>query len=446
MTDLRAVAEGLASRSAPGEQVEAVVVRRVSTSVRAYRGEVESLTSATAAGVGVRVVSDQRQGFAHAGTLDADAIDELLGEARDNARFAEPDEFLGITSPDGVVPIEHELWNDEVERRPTAEKVAVAIELERRVLAADPRVSGVRSAAYGDGAGEVAIATSTGISVHHRSASASLSVSAIAADGDETQLGSGFDVARRPSELDLGKAADEAVERATRLLGATKPPTGRLVIVLEPRLAASLIGLVVGMLNGERVLKGRSPFADRIGDEVASSLLSVIEDPTDSRGFGASSHDAEGLACRPTSLIEAGALQAFLHNTYTARRSGATTTASAVRGYSSTPGVGARAVTIVPGSGDVHSLIAGVDHGLYVQSLIGLHSGVNSVSGDFSVGADGLMIRGGALAEPIREATIASTLQRMLLDIVAVGGDVEWQPGGTAAVTLVIADMALSGA
>lgn len=446
MTELKSLVESISAGARPGEQVEAVVVRRVSTSVKAYGGNVESLTSATAAGVGVRVVSDHRQGFAHAGTLDADVVRTLLDEARDNARFGEPDEFLGVASPDGVEPVEHELWTDDVERRPTEDKVAVALELEQRVLAADPRVAGVRTAAYGDGAAEMAISTNTGISVHHRSSSASLSVSAIASDGDETQIGGGFDIARRPDDLDLDKAVDEAVVRATRLLGATKPATGRLTIVLEPRLAASLMSMVVGMLGAARVQKGRSPFAERVGDEIASPLLTVIEDPTDGRGFGATSHDAEGLACRPTTLLAAGRLEGFLHNTYTARRASTTTTASAVRGYSSTPGVGARAVTMTPGSGDLAAAIAGVDHGLYVQSLIGLHSGVNAVSGDFSVGADGLMIRNGALAEPVREATIASTLQRMLLDIVSVGADVEWQPGGAAAVTIVIADMALSGA
>ena len=446
MTDLLDLAARVADQAAAGEAVEVFVARRSSTTVRAYDGDVESLTAAESLGVGVRVVVGQRQGFAHAGTLDADIVAGLLEEARDNARFGEPDEHLGVAAPDGVPAVELDHWNDEIDATPTADKVEVALDLERRVRAADRRITGVRSAAYSDGAGEMAIATSTGIRVADRGVSASVSVSAIAADGEQTQMGTGFDVARRPSELDLDRAVDDAVLRATRLLGATKPSTTRLAIVLEPRLAASFIGLVVGMLGAERVLKGRSPFADRVGESIASSLLSVIEDPTNPLSFGADRYDSEGLACRPTVLLESGNLAGFLHNTYTARRAGATTTASAIRGFRSTPAVGARAVAVEPGSGDLQSLLAGVDHGLYVQSLIGLHSGVNGVSGDFSVGADGLMIRDGALAEPVREATIASTIQRMLADIVAVGADVEWQPGGTGAVTLVVGDMALSGA
>ena len=116
-----------------------------------------------------------------------------------------------------------------------------------------------------------------------------------------------------------------------------------------------------------------------------------------------------------------------------------------MRGFRSTPGVGAQALAITPGQGTLDELVAGVDHGVLVQSMTGLHSGVNPVSGDFSVGVEGLMLRGGARAEPIREATVASTLQRLLLDVAAVGGEREWIPGGTGATALVIPGVTLSG-
>src|SRR5205807_1534701 len=148
-----------------------------------------------------------------------------------------------------------------------------------------------------------------------------------------------------------------------------------------------------------------------------------------------------------TVLFDGGALQGFLHNTYTGRRSGAGSTGSAVRGgFKTTPGVGARALTLVPGERGAEQVLADVGDGLLVQSMQGLHSGTNPVSGDFSVGVEGLMVRNGELAEPVREATMASTLQRMLLDVVVVGSDLEWLPGGAAGVTLAIRDVTLSGA
>ena len=210
-------------------------------------------------------------------------------------------------------------------------------------------------------------------------------------------------------------------------------------------MAATIVGILVGMLNGERVLKGRTPFADRIGEQISSPLLTVRDDPTDARSFGATSVDSEGQTVASRTLVGGGVLGTFLHNTYTGRRSGDGTTANAVRGYSSTPSVGAHAVIIDPGEGDLDSIIRGVDNGVLVSSMSGLHSGVNAISGDFSVGVNGLMIRNGEVAEPIREATIASTIQKMLTDIVAVGADTEWQPGGSGPVSLAIADVAMSG-
>ena len=444
--ELLEVAARLAGRAGPGEQVEAFVARSTSTSVKAYAGEVESLTQASTAGVGVRVIVDQREGFAYAGTLDEAVVLDALAEARDNATFAEPDEHNGLAVPDGVPAPDVDLWRPSMTDIPTADKVALALELERATLGRDPRVTGVRTAVFSDGRGEAAVATSTGIQAYGRATSCYLMVQALAVQDGETQIEAGISVGRELADLDVEEAASDAVHRATRLLGSGKPKTQRVTLVLEPRLTATVLGIVGGMLNGGAVIKGRSPFADRVGEQIASPLLSFVDDPTDLRSLGAEAVDGEGLACRRNELVVEGVLQGFLHNTYTGRRSGTASTGSAVRGFSSTPSVGAQAMAVTPGAGTHEELLGRVDNGVLVTSMAGLHSGVNPVSGDFSVGVEGLMVRGGALAEPIREATIASTVQRLLLDIDAVGADLEWLPDGTGGVTLVIPDIALSGA
>ncbi|MEY2437666.1 MAG: PmbA protein [Acidimicrobiaceae bacterium] len=446
MAELLDLAERIAASAEAGEQVEAFVGRGRTTNVKAYEGEVEAFTSAESFGVGIRVVVGKRQGFAWAGSLDEKVVIETLHEARDNAAYSEEDEYVGLAEPDGVQPVEApNLWRPALLEFPTEDKIALALELERAVRARDDRITGVRQASYGDSAGEAAVATSTGISVWSRGTFCHLSASALARQGDETQIGGGVDVGRQPDELSVELAAADAVDRATRLLGATKAPSQRLTIVLEPRLAATLLGIVGGMLTGDVVLKGRSPFADRMGDAIASPLLSFVDDPTDARSMAADSHDGEGLATRRNALIAGGVLRGFLHDSYTGRRAGVASTGSAVRGFRSTPSPGAQALAVAPGHGTHEELLAGIDHGLLVQSMNGLHSGVNPVSGDFSVGAEGLMIRGGALAEPVREITIASTLQRLLLDVRAVGADLEWLPSGSGGVTLVIDDVSLSG-
>jgi len=435
----------IAGEARPGEQVEAYAARSKGTEIKIFGGEVESLAAENVEGVGVRVVVGGRQGFAWAGSLDDDVIAEVLAEARDNVAYAQPEPWVGLAEPDGVEPPPIDLWREGLAAQPTERKVDLALELERAVRARDPRISGVRTAQWADGAGEGAVATSTGIAVAGRSTFCHLSVQALATDGDETKTGYGVSVGREPDDVDLDDAADDAVDRATRLLGAVQPGSGSVTLILEPRMAATLLGVVGGTLNGESVLKQRSPFADRVGESIASPLVTLVDDPTDALSLGADSHDGEGLATRRVPLIVDGVLQGFLHNTMTGRRAGVPSTGSAIRGYRSTPGVGAQALALATGTGSLDDLVAAVDHGVLVQSMTGLHSGVNPVSGDFSVGVEGLMVRRGQRAEPIREATIASTLQRLLLDVSAVGGEREWTPGGTGAAALVIPGVTLGG-
>ena len=447
MAELIDIATRVAGWADDGEEVEACVVHERETEIRAYEGEVESLTAAESQGIGIRVVIAGRQGYAYAGTLDDDAIQETLREARDNAAFAEADEFNGLATPDGVATAELDLFDDTLVGFAVDDKVALALELERATRAADDRISGIESAEYVDTIFESAVATSTGVVAAGRETGCYLSSYALAGGDDETQTGFGFSIGRGPAALDPAKAAADAAERATRLLGAVKPPTARLTVVLDPWVTAQMLGVIGHTLTGDAVQRGRSLFADRIGEQVAVDDVVLIDDATDPAAFTASMADGEGLATRRTTLIRGGELEGFLHNSYTARRGRVASTGSAVRpGFKGGPVVGAHALSLRPGTKTQEELIAGIDDGLLVQGVVGLHSGVNPVSGDFSTGAEGLRIRDGAPAEPVREITIASTIQRLLLDIQAIGADLEWLPMSAAGVSVVVADVTMSGA
>jgi len=438
--------ERVAGWAGDGEAVEAYVARSHHAEVRAFEGEIESLSSADTEGIGIRVIAGGRQGFAYAASLDATIVAETLAEARDNATFGTVDEFAGLAAPDGVAPADIDLWQDELAGFSTDAKVALALEVERATRAADSRIRGVETAGYDDVSSEAAVASSEGIRASTRRTVCSVYVDAMATDGSQTQTGYGYSVARRPGDLDVAKAAADASHRSTRLLGSRKPPSGHLTVFFDPMVTASLLGLLSRALSGEAVLKGRSMFADREGQSVGASSLTLVDDPTNPLAYGAGRYDAEGLATRRNLLLDGGVVAGFLHNSYTGRRSGTASTGSAVRGgFKGTPGVGSRALSLTPGDETQDQLLARFGDGLLVQSVTGMHSGANPVSGDFSVGIEGLMVRDGAVAEPVREATVASTLQRMLHDVAAVGADLEWLPGSAAGVTLVVGDMSLSG-
>ena len=263
---LLALAERVAGWARSGEEMEVYVARGTETEVRAYEGEVESLTSATSAGIGIRVIVDHRLGFAWAGSLDESVLGETLAEARDNAVFATADEHVQLAVPDGVAAVPIDLWDERLESVPTTRKIELALALEAQARGADPRIRQVSSADYGDVAAESALVSTTGIRSSTRKTSGYLSVGVIAGEGDASQTGGGFSVGRGFDGLDPERATTDAVSRAVRLLGAVKGPSGRSTIVFDRRMATTLLSIVSSALSGEAVAKGRSIFAGRVGE------------------------------------------------------------------------------------------------------------------------------------------------------------------------------------
>ncbi len=444
--ELLALADDVLNLARDDEQMEVAVSTGSSTSVRVYGGEVESYTSADSSGAGIRIIVEGREGFASSGTLDRGILKALVADARDNAAFAEPDDHAGIAEPDGVEPVEVDTWREETLKLTAEERIARALDVERRVLDAHSAITGVRTATYSDSAGAGALVSTAGIRAGHRSTSVSSMVQALAVDGERSQTGFGWHGGRSPGDVDFDHIVDRAVSRSTGLIGAVKPDSATVDLVLDPQITATVLGLTAGTLSGERINKQRSPFAGREGETVASLLLTLVDDPTDQKSLGADSTDGEGIACRPVPLITAGSLDGFLWDSYNARKAGLKSTGSAVRGTRGLPTPGVHALSANAGvGGSLDDLIASVDLGVYVFALAGLHSGVNAISGDFSVGVEGRMIRNGSIAEPISECTIGSTLQRLLLDISAVGSDRIYMPSGVAAPSMIVSGVRLSG-
>lgn len=450
MSELMDIANGVVSRAKGNEEIEVYVSRGHDTDVTAYDGDIESLSSADSGGVGVRVLlpspDGARVGTAWAGSLEPHVIDAVLADARDNARFATPDPFMVLAKPDGVVPAEIDLWRDSFASVPTDKKVQLALDLEAAVRSGDPRIRQVEGASYGDASVEMALVSTAGISASARRTTAYLSIMAIAADGEDSQSGGGYSVGRVLDELDPEKPRRDAIERSVRLLGAEKIPTDTYNIVFDPEISSTLLALASSALSGEAVVRGRSFFANRVGESVAAPLVTLVDDPTDARMFSASALDAEGLASRRNVLIEQGVLRGFVYDTVSAARAGTTSTGSAVRGgLASNPGASCRALLLEPGELDQEGILKAVGEGILVTSLTGVHSGVNTISGDFSVGIEGLRFSNGTLGAPLREVTIGSTLQRLLLTITHIGNDLEWLPAMAAGQSIAISSVRVSG-
>ena len=436
-----------AAVAAGASDADAWAEESTSRRIRVYSGEVESLSDAGGRGIGVRAFAGARSGYAYGTDLTDEGVAELARAAREVAELADEDdheglpEELGTADVDGLASPGFADWT-------TERKVELALAVER-VARAREGVTQVENAVYSDADGSVALANSRGFAASYSVTNAWAYASAFAGEGADLMTGLGVGMGRDPSELDAEAIGAEAADRALALVGARQPSSRRCPVVLDAFVAASFVGFIGSMLSADAVQRGRSLFADKEGEAVADPALRLADDGTDPDGPSTAPFDGEGAPTRRNALIEDGRLLGFLYDSRTARRAGRSTTGNASRGsYRSPPAVGTTNLVVEGGDRDLDGLLAQAGDGLYVTEVAGLHSGVNPVSGTFSVGAVGRLVENGELAGPVREMTIASDLVSMLKAVRSVGSDPRWVPfgGSVKAAPVLVGEMAVSGA
>jgi len=252
-----------------------------------------------------------------------------------------------------------------------------------------------------------------------------------------------YSVARSLSRLDSPENVGKiAAQRALRRLGARRVKTTEVPVVLDPLVATSILEHVFEGVNGDSVYRGASFLAGKLGQQVAASHVTVVDDGTMVGGFGTSPFDGEGVPTRRTVVIENGVLNSYLLNSYTAKKLGLKTTGNAARGLAGTPGIGPGNYFLQPGSRTPQQVIGDIKEGLYITEFLGM--GVNLVTGDYSRGASGLWISGGELAYPVEEITVAGNLKEIFKNLSEVANDLEFR-GSVAAPTLRIDGLTVGG-
>ena len=415
--------------------------------VRVFAGEVESLTAAEARGAGLRVFIDSRMGFAYTSDLSEDGVRQLVASALDASRYTEPDEHVGLPdiAPDGEIP---GLAAADFDAVPVDARVAMALELDGAVGRQHADVRRAAGTVYGDERGRTELHTTRGVRAGFDATAAYAFTEAIAARGDEMQSGHSFTYGRAASSLDIGACAAEAAARAAALLGAERAPSRTTAVLFEPWAAASLIGTLGSSVSAEAVQKGRSLLAGRLGEAVAASCVTLVDDGRLLEGLASRPWDGEGVPTQRTEVIAGGVLRSYLHNTYTARRDGrAVSTGNAARtSHRSTPELAPTNLFLVPGERSHRELMVAMGDGVLVSDVHGLHT-VNPVTGEFSLGITGHLISGGEGGMPIREMTVAGTLLELLARIEGLGSDLRFMfaAGFVGAPSMLVRDLAVSG-
>ncbi len=436
---------------AGASDAESVVREGDEFSVNVRMGEVETLKESGSRGLGLRVFLGKSAASSSTSDLTADGIRRLVDGAMALAKVVEQDPFTGLPETDefGSLDGDLHLCYDDVYSLSGAERIEWARRTEAAALGADKRITNSDGGSFDASAGRMVLANSRGFVGSYRTSYAGVSAAPLAMDANgQMQRDGWWSGARRLADLDSPESVGkEAARRTLRRLGARRVPTQRVPIVFAREVARSLIGSLFEAASGDSIWRGASFLAGHLEQQIAAPTITIVDDntmmlPTGAGGFGTSPFDGEGLPSRRTVVVENGILRTYMLNTYTARKLGLKSTHNASRGLAGTPGIGHGNLYLEPGALTAEQIIADVACGFYVTSLMGF--GVNVVTGDYSRGATGLWIENGQLTHAVEEVTVAGNLTEMLMNITAIGNDLEFR-GAVASPTLRIDGMTVAG-
>lgn len=438
-------------RKLGADEVEAYLQISQLTTVKVHNAQIELYTTALTKGLGVRVFSESRMGYAFSSDLTEEAIKNSLRESIENAKVAQADQHNGLPkdlATEKEMQTKLDIYYLPFKKITPERKKDFTLSLEEDALKADRRIKGTEAAVYADEESKVALANSNGFVGQFKKTSSYCFLSVLAKEKGETETGFSFAAGRHLGELEGEKVSREAAERAISLLRARSISPRAATVVFDSMVAAQVLLAISSALTAEAAQKGRSFLAGKMGSKVASSPVSIIDDGCLKAGLGSQPFDDEGVSTGKTEVIKEGVLKTFLYNTYTARKEKRLSTGNARRTtFKSPPASSPTNLFFLPGRMSKEDIIGSVSKGLYVLNVAGLHAGINPVTGQFSVGASGLWIERGKTTFPVREVTIASTIQEIFNNIAAVGNDLRFIPmgGSTGAPTLAVENMVISG-
>lgn len=440
---LEAAAWAVEQARSRGVEAESYVLHSKDLTIEVVDGEVETLKEADEVGLGIRVLNGDRIGFAFTTDLGQKAVNDALDQAITAARYSSRDEYNILPENPGNYP-EVDTLDPAIQETDLEVKIEMARDVERQARARDARIKVVERAGYEDSTYSVAVVNSRGIKVSKTGAYCGIFIFLAAEQDGAVETGFAVAASRKFADLNPQKVGFEAADNAVRSLGARTISSRSVPCVLEPYVMTNFLGVLADSFGADAVQKGKSALAGRIGEVIAGPGVTLVDDGTLDRGVASFPFDGEGWPAQRTVLIEKGVMQGLLYDTYTARKDKTRSTGNGMRGsFRGLPGVGTTNLYLEPGSSTPEALRSDIENGLLITEVMGMHT-ANPISGDFSVGASGIMIEKGQLTYPVRGVTIAGNLFDFLKGIEGTGSDLRFF-GSTGAPSVRVKSLSIAG-
>ncbi|MFC2076039.1 TldD/PmbA family protein [candidate division KSB1 bacterium] len=427
MEDLDLAADLVRRAKARGaDQAEVYLTRGAEFTVEIARGKIQELKQAASKGLGIRLFRGSHMGFVSSTDFSTSSLETILDHGFAGLELSTPEKAnrlpeLSRESP----PDDLELYDPSIAEVPTEKKIALAREMEELAFQYDQRITNSHQSGYSDVVVRSSIVNSEGLSVSWEESSVGMNIYPMAEANGEKQMGGAWAAARFFDDLPpTSELAEQAAERALKLLGGRKVKSGSVPVIFDWQVGAIILGGLLAGINGERVYRNQSFLSDKLGQRIGSETFTVIDDGRRKRGPGSAPVDGEGVPTNRKAVVDQGVLTSFLYNSYTAHKAGTDSTGNAARtGYSSLPGISGLTFYLEPGTESVESLLADVDRGLWVWDVVG--GGPDPVSGDFSAGVAGIWIEKGVPTHPVSQVTIAGRLTDIFQGIDGAASDLK---------------------
>lgn len=417
--------------------------------IHVYNYEVDKYNVNSSMGVSFRGIYNGKMGYAYTENLDELSAEMLVSSARDNASSIDNEDEEFIYGIKAEYP-ELNSYSESLAATETEDMIKLALSLEKETRLKSDKVVNISYCSLGSEASEYGIMNSKGVDVNYKTNLLYGAVIPVVTDGSRMYNSMSFKIGRNIEELKVEQLADEAVSEALACMGASSVKSGTYKAALRNDVAATLLATFAGAFSAENVQKGLSLLKGKVGEEIASKNVTIIDNPLMENGFKSCPFDAEGVPAYKKEVINNGVLTTLLYNLKTSAKDKVKTTGNAAKAsYSSSVTVAPTNFYVEKGQKNFNELIQYIGEGLLITNLAGTHSGANPVTGDFSLAAKGFLIQNGKVDRPIEQITIAGNFYKLLKNIEEVGNDLEFNmPSGYGyfgSPTIVISEISVAG-